>query len=300
MAVSSSEADRVSVQNLLKDYSVELTVRQASRIDRFDGLLAPATRVYIPQTPNTGFEDILALAVRLRSEHLEPVPHLVARRLRSVAAADDFLARLVADAGVTQVLVVAGAVARPAGELHSTLPIFASGLLEKHGIHTVGIAGHPEGHPAIPDSMLLDALTRKRVYARQTGARVYVVTQLTFSAHAVIAWERSVDAVLGPLPIVAGLPGLATARTLVKYAVECGVGASLQAFARRYSEIAKLLTVSTPDESVLALARHRAQTPHTRLAGVHFYTFGSFERTVRWANGVLDGNFELSEEEALV
>src|ERR1043165_5643115 len=103
MAVSSSEADRVSVQNLLKDYSVELTVRQASRIDRFDGLLAPATRVYIPHTPNTRFEDILALAVRRTREPPEPVPHLVARRLRSVAAADDFLARLVADAGVTQV-----------------------------------------------------------------------------------------------------------------------------------------------------------------------------------------------------
>src|SRR5262249_2264176 len=99
---------------------------------------------------------------------------------------------------------------------------------------------------------------------------------------------------------VVGLPGLATARTLVKYAVECGVGASLRAFARRYGEITKLLTVSTPLESLLALARYRAQTPQTRLARARFYTFGGFERTARWVNRVLDGNLEPTQEGALV
>jgi methylenetetrahydrofolate reductase (NADPH) len=240
------------------------------------------------------------LAARLRKEQMEPVPHLVARRIPALASVDELLARLAGEAGVTQVLVVAGDVPRPAGELHSALQILESGLLEKHRIHTVGVAGHPEGHPALGDAILRDALTRKRAYAERTGAQVYIVTQFTFSADPIIAWERSVEAAIGSLPIVAGLPGLATAKTLLKYAFECGVGASLQAFATRYGGIAKLLKVSAPDETLVALARYREQTPHSHLAGVHFYTFGSFERTVRWANNVLAGRFALMDQEAVV
>ena len=231
---------------------------------------------------------------------MEPLPHLVARRIKSLSVVDDFLERLVGDAGVTQVLVVAGDVARPAGELHSALQILESGLLEKHRIHTVAVAGYPESHPVLGDSILRDALKRKRAYGEHSGARVYIVTQWTFSADPVIAWERSMDAAIGPLPIVVGLPGLATAKTLVKYGLECGVGRSLHEFARRYNAITKLLRVSAPDETLIALARYRAQTLRSRLAGVHFYAFGSFERTARWANHVLAGNFSAAEERALM
>jgi methylenetetrahydrofolate reductase (NADH) len=296
MPLALSEADRLSIQNLVKDYSIEATPLQASRIDRFTDLFAPHTRIYIPQTPRGDAQDILALAIRLRREHMEPVPHLVARRINSLSLVDDFLARLAGDAGVTHALVVAGDAARPAGEIHSALQILDSGLLEKHRINTVGVAGHPEGHPVIADSVLRHALERKRTYAERTGASVYIVTQFTFSADPIIAWERSLDAAIGPLPVVVGLPGLATATTLLKFAVECGVGASLHAFAKRYSSITGLLTDSALDESLVALARHRAQTPHSRLARVHFYTFGSVEKTARWANHVVAGNFDLTAE----
>ena len=300
MPAALSEADRLAIRNLLKDYSIEATPQQASRIDRFTDLVASGTRVYIPHTPHAEFRDIVGLAGRLRSEQMEPVPHLAARRIKSLSSVDDVLARLVGDAGVTHVLVVAGDIARPAGEVHSALQILESGLLEKHRVRAVGVAGHPEGHPLVPDSELHDALERKRAYAERTGARVYIVTQFTFSADPIIAWERSMDRAIGALPIVVGLPGLATARTLLKYAFECGVGASLQAFSKRYSEITKLLNISVPDASIVALARYRARTPQSRIERVHFYTFGSFERTARWANHVLAGNFELTGDGALV
>ena len=295
-----NDADRLAVQHLVKDFSIEATLRQARRIDRFDDVVAPGTRIYIPQTPHTALRDIAALAVRLRMQRMEPVPHIVARRIASLALVDDILTRLVGDAGVTQVLVVAGDVARPAGELHSALQILESGLLERHGIHTVGVAGHPEGHPALAEAVLREALTRKRAYAERTGARVYIVTQFAFAADPIIAWERSLGDVIGSMPIVVGLPGLATAKALLKYAFECGVGASLQAFAKQYGRITKLLKIAAPDESLVALARHRARTPNSRLAGVHFYTFGSFERTARWANAVVAGKVALMEEGELV
>src|SRR5947208_1576211 len=112
MPVALNDADRRAAQTFIKDYSIEETARQASRIHRFADFVAPGTRIYIPHTPQADLADILALAIRLRKEQMEPVPHLVARRINRLSVVDDFLERLVGDAGVTQVLVVAGDVAR--------------------------------------------------------------------------------------------------------------------------------------------------------------------------------------------
>jgi methylenetetrahydrofolate reductase (NADPH) len=236
------------------------------------------------------------LAGRIRREGMEPVPHIVARRIESFASLEDLLKRLNDDGGVRQVLAVAGDIAVPAGELQSALEVLESGVLEKHGIRTVGVAGHPEGHPQVSDPVLRDALRRKNAYAEKTGVSVYVVTQFVFSADPVVRWEASYGADIGQLPLVAGLPGLASAKTLLKYAMECGVGASLQAFTRRYASLSKLLTVSTPDETIVQLADYKEKTLTTRLAGLHFFTFGGFEKTAEWANRIAAGDFDFTED----
>jgi methylenetetrahydrofolate reductase (NADPH) len=263
-------------------------------------LVVPGTRVYIPHTPHTNFDQVVALAARLRREGMEPVPHIVARRIEDEEALETLLSRLTGEAGIRQALVVAGDMAKPAGLLHNTLQILKSGLLEKYKVQSIGVAGHPEGHPNVGDAALRDALRRKNDYAFSTGANVYVVTQFTFSADPVIAWEKSHGSDIGALRITAGLPGLATARTLLKYAVECGVGASLKAFSKRYASITKLLTISTPGEIIVGLARYKDQAPNSRLAGIHFFTFGGFQPTAEWANRIVDGNFEMTGDGGLV
>src|SRR5215831_14370103 len=222
--------NKLSVQELLKDYSIEATVVRAEKIARFTDVVAPGKRIFIPHTPHTSFAEMIELAVRLRREQVEPVPHIVARRIETLAELDKFLKRLAGEAGVTQALIVAGDIDKPAGELRSALQVLESGLLEKHGIRTIGVAGHPEGHRDVSDPVLRDALKRKNAYAEQHGANVYIVTQFVFSAEPVIAWETSHGNDIKALPITVGLPGPATARTLLKYALECGIGVSLQAF----------------------------------------------------------------------
>jgi methylenetetrahydrofolate reductase (NADPH) len=291
--------NRTSVQNLVRNYSIETTVHEAERVERFEDLVTSGTRIYIPLTPVTSFQETIALAARLRGEGLEPVPHIVARRTESLSILDDYLARLAGEAGVAQVLVVAGDIAKPAGELHSALQILESGLLEKHKIRTVGVAGHPEGHRDISDPILRGALRSKNAYAQNTGASVYIVTQFTFSADPIVAWETSHGNDINRLPITVGLPGLATARTLLKYAMDCGVGPSLQAFSKRYASLTKLLTISAPDRSIVALARYKGLTPHSRIAGVHFVPFGGFKRTADWANKLVEGNFEITDDDGL-
>jgi methylenetetrahydrofolate reductase (NADPH) len=286
--------DRLAIQKLVRNYSIETTVVQAQRISRFDRVVEPETRVYIPHTPHTNFADMVTLAARLKREGMVPVPHIVARRNVNLAAVNDLLARLTNDSGVEQVLVVAGDLPDSADRLQSALEILESGVLEKHGIRTIGVAGHPEGHRNVTDDVLADALKRKNAYAAQTGAHVYIVTQFVFSADPVIAWEQSHGNHIGALPITVGLPGPATAKTLLKYAMECGIGASLQAFTRRYASLGRLLAVSAPDETIAGLAAYKAKAPQTRVMGLHFFTFGGFEKTAEWANQIVAGNFELT------
>src|SRR4051794_8723517 len=132
----------VQVQQLIKNYSIETTTVQAQRIGRFTDIVAPGKRIYIPHTPHTDFAEMVELAARLRHEGMEPVPHIVARRIQSVSLLDDFLTRLAGEAAVRQALIVAGDIAKPAGQLHSALQIIESGVLQKHGIRTIGVAGH--------------------------------------------------------------------------------------------------------------------------------------------------------------
>jgi methylenetetrahydrofolate reductase (NADPH) len=288
--------DRLSIQNLIRNYSLETTVGQAQRIRHFDEVVSPGTRIYIPHTPHTEFAEMIRLAARLRREGMEPVPHLVARRIESLATLGGLLNRFSGEAGVTQALVVAGDIEKPEGQLHSTLEILESGALEKHGIRTIGVAGHPEGHRDVSDPILRDALRRKNEYAAKTGAHLYIVTQFTFSADPVIAWETSHGHDINALPVTVGLPGPATARTLLKYAMECGIGVSLQAFQKRYASLSKLLTVSAPDETIVKLADYIERTPQTRITGLHFFTFGGFEKTAEWANQVAAGDFQITGE----
>jgi len=287
---------KTAVQNLVKNYSIETTIPQAERIERFAQFVSPGTQVYIAHIPGTQLPDTVQLASRLGREGMEPVPHVVAQNIASLSVLEDFLARLSGEAGVRQVLIVAGDSAAPAGQLVSSLQVLESGLLQKYRIRSIGVAGHPEGHPAVSDAILRDALKKKNAYALATGADVYVVTQFVFSADPIIAWERSHGADVGRLPVMVGLPGLASAKTLLKYAMDCGIGASVQAFAKRYASLTKLLTISTPDHAIVALARYREATPQSHLQGLHFFTFGGFSKTSEWANKIVSGRFELTED----
>jgi methylenetetrahydrofolate reductase (NADPH) len=288
--------DKLGIQNLVNGYSIETTVREAVRVERFSDMVPLGTRLYAVHVPGTTFAETVELAARLRKEGLEPVPHIVARRIASLAVLEDFLARLAGDAGVRQALLVAGDLAQPVGQIENTLQILDSGLLEKYGVRTVGVAGHPEGHRDVTDAALRDALRRKNGYAQNSGADVYIVTQFTFAAEPIIAWERSFGGDIGELPFRAGLPGLASVRTLLKFAADCGVGVSLQAFSKRAASLTRLVTVSTPDTTIVGLARYKEHNPKTRLTGVHFFPFGGFKRTAEWANKIAAGDFDVTED----
>jgi len=287
--------DKKQIQDLVADYSIETTVRESARIERYADLVRAGTQLYIPHVPGTEPHETIALAARLRREGMEPVPHIVARRTASAAFLDDYLARFVGEAGVQRVLVVAGDIPEAVGEFESALQILEGGFIEKHGIKRVGVAGHPEGHKDVSDPVLRDAIVRKNAYADKTGADVQIVTQFVFLPEPVIEWEKATGAI-NHLPVRVGLPGLATLKTLLKYAIDCGAGPSLAAVSRHATNLTKLVTVSAPDEVIVGLAAYRAQQPHTRLRGVHFFPFGGLKRTAEWLAKIAQGDFALTNK----
>jgi methylenetetrahydrofolate reductase (NADPH) len=160
------------------------------------------------------------------------------------------------------------------------------------------VAGHPEGHKEVDENRLRDAIVRKNAYAKKTGADLRLVTQFSFVAEPVMAWDKSI-ASINTLPIYIGLPGLAKASTLLKYALDCGVGPSLQAFSKHATQLSKLLTVSAPDEQLVTLAKYKAENPQTKITGLHFFPFGGLKRTTDWLKKLAEGNFEFAGDGGL-
>lgn len=147
------------IRSLVSGYSVEVTPGVADRVDNFRAHLRPGTTVAITHLPGSDFRDTVRVAKRLRAEGFEPAPHVAARSLRHRAELADYVARLAGEAGVRHVVVMAGSAARPVGELTDSMQVLETGIFERHGVRAIGVAGHPEGSPDIPDEVLARALT---------------------------------------------------------------------------------------------------------------------------------------------
>ncbi len=288
-------AVREDIRSFVADYTAETTPFSAAKIDNFGEVLRPNTTVFVTFLPGTDYADTIAVSKRLRNEGMRPVPHIAARSVPSKSFLDENLAQLVGEAGVDEVLVIGGAVDRPVGDFSDSMQILDTGLLDKHGIRRVGVAGHPEGSPDISDAGVRDALKWKNAFAERTGADLYIVTQFCFEAAPIIAWDKAIQAEGNKLPIRIGIPGLATIKTLLNYAKACGVGQSMNFLKRQARNVTKLLTVSTPDKLLVDLARYRAEDPACGVTGVHMYPLGGIKKTAKWSYAVADGQFDMSK-----
>lgn len=282
------------IRAFIADFTAETTPFSAAKIDDFRDVLRPGTTVYVTFLPGTDFSETVVVSKRLKAEGMRPVPHIAARSVPDAAFLDENLRVLAAEAGIDEVLIIGGAVDRPVGAFSDSMQIMETGLLDRHGITRIGVAGHPEGSPDITDEGIRDALAWKNAFAERTGASLYVVTQFCFEAAPIIAWDRMIQAEGNKLPVRIGVPGLATIKTLLNYAKACGVGQSMNFLKRQARNVAKLMAVSTPDAQIVELARYRAEDPDCGIAGIHMYPLGGLKKTAKWSYAVADGHFDMS------
>ena len=293
--IESKPSPRQSIIDLLSGFTTETTPGAAAKIADYRVHLRPGATVFITFLPGSSFADTIAVAIRLRREGFNPVPHFAARSVPSRAFLDENLARLTGEAGVDQALLIGGALNHPLGEFSNTMQLLDTGLFDSYGIGRIGIAGHPEGSPDIPDAQIRTALAWKNAFAQRTGASLYIVTQFCFEAAPVIAWDRHIQAEGNRLPVYIGIPGLASLKALIGHAKACGVGPSMRFLTRQARNVTKLLKVTAPDRLVAGLAAYRATDPQCGIRGVHVYPLGGLRKSARWAQAVVDGRFEMRE-----
>jgi methylenetetrahydrofolate reductase (NADH) len=268
------------IAELIGAASIEISPRDDPERERLSELLAPGTTVFVNNPGSTTHHDIVAACVKLQRAGFSPVPHVAARRLASFTQARDFLERAAGEAGVRSVLLTAGDPVTPVGPFRDSLDLLATGLVETHGIEHVGFAAYPSDHPRIDRHRLDTALRGKIALAGRLGLAVSIVTQFGFEAGPInhrIASLRE-DGFRGPIRV--GIAGPATIATLAKFAVRCGIGASLRALGRGHAAFARILVEAGPDGLIDALVAE--EDPAAPIDGLHLYTFGGLRRTAEW------------------
>ena len=291
-----AELRKAEIVAFMRGFTVETTPGSAAKIPDYRDYLEPGATVSVTFLPGSDFGDTIATAKRLRDEGFEPAPHLAARSIPSQRAFEDYLKRLQDEVGVTEAVLLGGAVNEPVGAFDSSMQLLETGLLDRYGIRKIGVAGHPEGSPDISEHDLTEALAWKNAFAERTDAALYIATQFCFEAAPVIAWDRAIRESGNRLPIHIGVPGLATLKTLINHAKACGVGPSMRVLTRQARNIARLMTVSAPDRMVADLARYKALDPDCGIRLAHFYPLGGLRRTAAWAYAVAAGDFTLKRD----
>jgi methylenetetrahydrofolate reductase (NADPH) len=277
--------------------STEVTTHDGKHLEELARILPAGFRVYVAHTPKATLDEVVQTALRLQSLGLEASPHVVARRVKSVDVLRGAL-RILAAAGVGQILLVAGDRPRADGPFSSTLEVLDTGVIQDSGIGRIGVAGHPEGHPVVPDETLWQALETKQAIARASGLSMHIATQFGFDSRTLGAFEQGLAMRGISLPLHAGVAGPTPFTRLLRYAAHCGVGASLRAVAANALSLGRLPhLVTKSDEMLMGVYRAKQARRDSRIFAPHFFAFGGVLETARWLRAVIEGSFELDAAE---
>jgi len=287
------QTDSRLVESFLGGYSIEVMPRTAEKVEDFRALLPKGTRVYIAHIDGTPIEDMVATARRIHAEGFPVMPHIPARIIKDRATLADWIARYQAEADVKQALLLGGGVTTPQGDFHCAMQLIETGLFD--GFDRLHVAGHPEGNKDIDpdgsDRNVTEALRWKQAFSERTDAQMAIATQFCFEAKPVIEWVNRLTAEGINIPVHIGVAGPAKLQTLIKFAIACGVGASLRVLQKRAMDVTKLLLPYEPTEFVAELAAYKAANPAFGIESVHFFPLGGIKTNATWAieNGGASG-----------
>jgi len=269
----------------LQRMSIEITGKQIEKLPVLQAKLKAGAKVFIALIDPADVAVQLEAARQLRGAGFVAVPHVPARFVRDLADLKSRIGAL-AQAGVTEMLVLGGGAPQPIGQYDAAIQILETGVFEANGVTRIGIAGHPEGNPDITkqhgEAALVNALKQKQAWLKSAGVEGFIATQFLFEAAPVAEWAKMLRGQGIDLPVYVGVPGPATIKTLVKYAAMCGVGNSARFIRKQAMNITRLLTVNTPDDFISGLADLHFNHPELGVAGPHMYPFGGFDKLFDW------------------
>jgi len=110
-----------------------------------------------------------------------------------------------------------------------------------------------------------------------------IATQFCFDAGVVKKWAENIKDNGIDIPIHIGIAGPAKLQTLLKFSIECGIGASMKVLTKRAKYITKLLLPYQPTQILNKLAEYKSKDPELNIEQVHFSPIGGIKQTVDWA-----------------
>ena len=288
-----------NLKTFINGYSIEVTPSAVSKIDNLSMVLPKNTRVYIAHIEGTPIEDMIEAAVKINSEGFKCMPHFPARIIKNPKALDDWITRYSNEANVDEALIIAGGSSQPYGDFDSSIQLLETGLFDKHQFKRIHVAGHPEGNKDIDpngsNKNVIEAISWKNEFSKRTDANMAITTQFCFESEPVIKWANDlkntgIDLTPGmtftiepiDLPIHIGIAGPAKLQTLIKYSIECGVGASMKVLQKRAKDIRKLLLPYKPSSILQELALYKHNNPSFNIEQVHFFPLGGVKQVTEF------------------
>lgn len=273
-----SDEGRTALRTLVEKPLFELIpLRDALELA---GALPAGAATTVTASPTHGIESTVELCEQLIGRGHPATPHLAAHMIRDRAHLAELLERC-RSAGMRDVFVVGGDL-KDRGEFHDSIALLRAMEELGHPFEAVGVAGYPEGHPSIPDDVLLSSLMEKQDHA------TYLATQMSFDAAAITGWISRMRAASVTLPVHLGSPGVVRTRRLLRVAARIGVGASARYLRRNRQVLGLLLRRSFSPERLLAALSPTLADPVSDVRALHLFTFNQVEETVVWQRTMLE------------
>ena len=265
---------RAAVRKLAREAAYELIPLKG--LDEKLAVLPVLTTVTVTSSVKLGLGRTLEQSLRAAAAGYRVVPHLPARQVRDAAELRDFVGRI-RDAGITDLYVIGGDAPEPLGPYRSAAELLAELGCMDHGLTEIGVACYPEGHPSIPDDVLLAALLDKQPLA------TYMCSQLCFGGDALVGWLRSTRAEGVTLPLHLGIAGPLSILKLAELSVRIGVGASVKYLTKQHGLVGSLLRGSSyePEELLLGIGEELV-SPALDISRLHLCTFNQVGATRDW------------------
>lgn len=279
-----------NLTNFIAGYSIEVTPRALSKIDNLAEILPKGTRVYIAHIEGTPIDEMVKTAQKIHDAGFKSMPHFPARLIKNKSVLEDWVTRYKNEANVEEALLIAGGSNKPIGDFDSSIQLIETGIFDANCYKRLHVAGHPEGNKDIDTGGLNlnvnKALSWKNEFAKRTDAQMALTTQFCFESSVVVDWVNEIEAMGIDIPVHIGIAGPAKLQTLLKYAIECGVGASMKVLQKRARDITKLLLPYNPNQILEELSEIKSNNPNFNIEQVHFFPLGGVKRVTDWANEV--------------
>ena len=271
-----------AIKKFLDGFSVEVTPKAASKIENFEEYIPSGTLVYIAHIEGTPIEEMVETAKKINDQGFCAMPHFPARIIKDKNVLEDWISRYKNEANVSNALLIAGGANKPYGQYDSSIQLIESELFDKADFNNLHIAGHPEGSMDIdPDGSTTNvdqALSWKNEFSKRTDANMAITTQFSFDASSVISWANNIKEAGIDIPVHIGIAGPAKLQTLLRYSIECGVGASIKIIQKRAKDLTKLLLPYKPTNIITELATYKANNPSFNIEKVHFFPLGGIKQ----------------------